>query len=167
MTKQDVTIIHAAIAWLTERRTRIDQAIETLCQLVDADDLAHDEAPAAAPAPRQKTNGTAVKPQVSRRFAPHQPPVDGGRAHQVASILKSANKPLSPREIRESGDMTSSQVGYGLKVLTEQKLVKAEGATNARRYALTPKYAVVWSGSKERAGDAPSLIGDRTQRGVS
>ena len=174
-------MIHGAIAWLQEHRQRIDQALETLTVLLAAQPAAAairedyerltracgDKATPAAPGATPRANGAQVARKVTRTPSPHQPPPEGGRAHQVASILKHAKKPLSPREIRTTGDMTSSQVGYGLQVLSEQKLVKATGTTNSRRYELAQPFHVVWNGTKERNGDAPSLLGDRVSRGAS
>lgn len=155
-----MTMILGAIAWLTERRQRIDQAIEILQQLVG------ETATPAAPAPVRKTNGTPVKPKAAARQTASQRPQNGSTAHRVAKLLKS-HGPLSPREIRQTADMTSTEVAHALKVLSTRKLVTSSGSTTNRRYEVAGNFDVIWSGTAERNGDAPSLLGDRAQRSAS
>lgn len=159
-----MTMIHGAIVWLTDRRARIDQAIEILQRLVE--EAAVTPAPQPTPRPRQKANGTPVKTKAATTPAAPQRPQTGSTAHAVAQLLKRAG-PLSPREIRQAADMSSSEVWHALKVLSTRKLVTATGSTNDWRYQVASNFDVVWNGTKDRNGDAPSLVGDRVTRSAS
>lgn len=159
-----MTMILGAIAWLTDRRARIDQAIETLQQL--AGETSVGAAPPPAHTPSRTMSGTPVKTKTAPSGRVPQRPQAGSTAHQIAQFLKRKG-PQSPREIRQAAKMTSSQVGHALKVLSDRKLVTSTGQTNDRRYQLAPDFDVIWSGAAERAGDAPSLLGDRPQRSAS
>lgn len=162
-----MTTVHCTIEYLAELRSVIDRALVSLKALVGTSTpLANEEeAPPATLVARQQTNGTPVKPKAAPASATPQKPQTGSMAHQVAKVLKRKG-PMSPREIRAVSDLTSSQVGYGLAALRQRKLVTAEGITNNRRYTLAPNFDVVWNGTKERNGEAPSLLAGRDSKGI-
>lgn len=130
-------------------------------------------ATAAAVVAKPKAAPSAVK-------RPQQPGQNDRDIQVLALIRKHA--PVSARELIAYSGLKRSHLASSLKRLASAGRAAVSGSTTAARWRLlTPKNGqpvkaaassldgsnVVWNGSMERAGKAPSLLGDRSQKAAS
>lgn len=89
-----------------------------------------------------------------------------------------ASGPIGARKIRAGLKLSESQFKGAVARLRDQHLVRLTGTRNSAKWSAAPnapgakqqatkangtEFETVWDGTKDRHGEAPSLIGDRAQ----
>jgi hypothetical protein len=137
------------------------------------------EAPVRATPRPPVTKPTTARPPAaavpSRAGAP--PPGKGSAAaEQILAYLQRQIAVSSRAEIASAMKRPVGKIAWPLKQLVRSGRVIATGRTFSRRYAAAKASArtgiksdesafeVAWNGSKERKGEAPSLLGDRARK---
>ncbi len=140
--------------------------------------VAAQPAKAAAPSVAAKP---AAKP--SRSSSPANVAAHAHVDRKILDFLRAGRGPYPATMFVERLKLSSYQVKDSLKRLRDRGLVQLTGTRASARWGLakataaTPgasvapgrrlngtEFETVWDGSKERKGEAPSLLGDRTQR---
>jgi hypothetical protein len=129
--------------------------------------------PASAATRAPSASPKTGKPHQAK--GPTHPQACKAEADQVAAqarileLLAKAKDPLSSAELALRSSLTPYRVGLALSVLVKAKRLLRLGATSSTRYSLSANGAVVakpakggefeavWTGTKERAGQAPPL----------
>jgi hypothetical protein len=168
MTQPDPT--RAALEHLTAKRDQIQAAITALERLVSDDAGMRDVRPAdpvpvAAVAPRVRKASTpnaasGTKPSQAPTQARPLPP--GGALDRVYRTVRSAG-PIGAFKVYELTGVEN--VSYWLKALRQRGLITVSGKTNRAVWSIVarppidhePEIEVVWTGAKERSGQAKSL----------
>jgi hypothetical protein len=174
-----MTAIDAAIVELEAHREHVSAFITGLRRLARAMEDAH-----APVDPRPAV--TAPEP-----VAPPAPTRDHQDAFTIRKLLLGSEDPMSTPDIVRASRLPVDRARAALKWLVKNLDVRATGATSARRYeAIRPRQGtaagtqaappvgpspangtptrdqvlVVWNGTKERNGDAPSILPPRERR---
>jgi hypothetical protein len=172
-----MTAIDAAIVELEAHREHVCQAIRMLRRFAQVVEEAHEPTPNPVPDRAEDTppsEATPASPLVA-----------------IAEALRISGQPLRSIDLCARTALPRETVREGLRELVTRSVVRASGKTSARVYTMarprqgtaagtqaalsvgpspangTPTrdaMTVVWNGTKERNGDAPSILPPRERR---
>jgi hypothetical protein len=140
--------------------------------------------------PVKRTQPTT--PKAAKPAAPHST-VKGSGTEAIAGVLYAAGHPMTPLAIIQTSRMARYQVFKALKELVRARRVVARGQRRGRTYELATQlrpgavagtqaappvgppsangrrvppeaFDVAWNGTKERNGDAPSILPPRERK---
>jgi hypothetical protein len=184
-----MTAIDAAIVELEAHREHTAQLIAAMRRFAAIVETAH--TPDVVTVPTPPTADNLPRPATRAATAAKADQVLPSEYARIIEALRRAGKPLSKSELTKAAKTTDYRLTLALKRLVTDTRVVAHGATSARVYTLanhtprsgpaagtpsgpaggsgpdprrSPEFETVWNGTKERAGEAPTLLLPRERK---